>query len=536
MEWKGFERKDAFIMNDNRYDLNGFVPEDSEQNNVNTFAEEPKKEQRPEGVEQEPASSSPDIYSSEYNYTAPKDNSTSPQPVSQPTGYNHTAPKDDPMSYHPVYQSYNSSGEYMPRQQSPNDSNYQNYAYDYNSATDPASGANTYNTYGPTPVTKEKKKKFGGKLGLKVAAIALICALAGGATGGAATYYALSANNKSSSGSNTSAKNISIDESYNSSVEAVADKVTPSVVGIRATYTSSDNGFFGQSSESAAEGSGIVYKENGYIITNYHVISSSLTSGTIKVFLNENDTEGHVATVVGYNASSDLAVLKIDATGLTPIEIGNSDKLKVGQTAIAVGNPGGLQFMNSVSQGIISGLNRTLTMESGATLTLIQTDAAISPGNSGGALVDGTGKLIGINSAKYGGGSSDSSSSYYEGMGFAILVNEAVEICDKLIANEGNKSAYLGVTIDQRYDSSTLKQNGYPAGLVVYSVVDNSPASSAGIQANDILISLDGVPLTTYDILSSELSQRSAGDTVTIQVYRSGQTIDLTVTLGETSN
>ena len=140
------------------------------------------------------------------------------------------------------------------------------------------------------------------------------------------------------------------------------------------------------------------------------MVEGAKDSGTINVYMDENDSDGTEATIVGYDAGADLAVLKINKTGLTPIEIADSDQIKVGQVAVAVGNPGGLQFMGSVSEGIVSGLNRTLTLESGQSMGLIQTDAAINPGNSGGALVDGTGKLIGINSAKLASSSSSSTS------------------------------------------------------------------------------------------------------------------------------
>ncbi len=260
---------------------------------------------------------------------------------------------------------------------------------------------------------------------------------------------------------------MNIDESYNSSVEAIADKVLPSVVGIRASYQSA-GGFFGQSTQSSSEGSGVIYREDGYIITNYHVVEGAKDSGTINVYMDENDSDGTEATIVGYDAGADLAVLKINKTGLTPIEIADSDQIKVGQVAVAVGNPGGLQFMGSVSEGIVSGLNRTLTLESGQSMGLIQTDAAINPGNSGGALVDGTGKLIGINSAKL--ASSSSSSTSFEGMGFAIPSNEVVEICDRLINNEGKKAAYLGVTIDMRYTTDVLQSMGYPLVRLEYKV------------------------------------------------------------------
>ena len=481
----------------------------------------------------------------------PTNQDASTAPSAQVVGQGSTIPKQEtqtsvPPSYQNTYHDHTNTGSQT----------YQGYGYNYNQymaqqqavqsqqASMDATAGNQQQTDfldSVSPIVasdessqkqkKAKKQKTHSGLGAKIAVIALVCALAGGAVGGGTTYLLLGSN-PTNSNSSTPATNVNIDESYNSSVEAIADKVLPSVVGIRATYQSS-GGFFGQSTQSASEGSGVVYREDGYIITNYHVVEGAKDSGTINVYMDENDSDGTEATIVGYDAGADLAVLKINKTGLTPIEIADSDQIKVGQVAVAVGNPGGLQFMGSVSEGIVSGLNRTLTLESGQSMGLIQTDAAINPGNSGGALVDGTGKLIGINSAKL--ASSTSSSTSFEGMGFAIPSNEVVEICDRLINNEGQKAAYLGVTIDMRYTADILQGMGYPEGLVVSSVVENSPASQAGIQGGDIITAMDGTELTSYDILASELAKHVSGDQVTLEVFRLGQTLNLTVTLGETS-
>ena len=477
----------------------------------------------------------------------PTNQDASTEPSAQVVGQGSTIPKQEsptPVSpsYQTTYHDHTNTGSQT----------YQGYGYNYNqymaqqqaAQTQQPSGNPTSNPQqtefldsispivAPTPESKQKKKqKSHSGWGVKIAAIALICALAGGAVGGGTTYLLLG-NNPTNSNSSTPATNVNIDESYNSSVEAIADKVLPSVVGIRASYQSA-GGFFGQSTQSSSEGSGVIYREDGYIITNYHVVEGAKDSGTINVYMDEHDSDGTEATIVGYDAGADLAVLKINKTGLTPIEIADSDQIKVGQVAVAVGNPGGLQFMGSVSEGIVSGLNRTLTLESGQSMGLIQTDAAINPGNSGGALVDGTGKLIGINSAKL--ASSSSSSTSFEGMGFAIPSNEVVEICDRLINNEGKKAAYLGVTIDMRYTTDVLQSMGYPQGMVVSSVVENSPAGQAGIQGGDIITAMDGTELTSYDILASELAKHAAGDQVTLEVFRLGQTLNVTVTLGETS-
>ncbi len=339
-------------------------------------------------------------------------------------------------------------------------------------------------------------------------------------------------------------KTVYVNETAEANIGTAYEKAAPSVVGIRVSTPSMGNYYFGQeSSSSTSEGSGVVYTTDGYIITNYHVISSAVegTSSsdpfgqqlpaqntTIEVFLPDNPDEGITATIVGYDASADLAVLKINKTGLTAIEIGNSDEIQVGQKAIAIGNPGGLDFMGSVSSGIISGLNRKIQTEQGVEMNLIQTDAAINPGNSGGALVNINGQLIGINNSKMAGED-------FEGMGFAIPVNEVVEICDRLIKNENAPTPYIGITANSSYDAETLQRMGYPAGVVVYSVSVDSPAAEAGIQRNDIITKFNGVEVSSYQMLNSEKAKCSPGDTVTITVYRSGQTLDLQVTLGSAS-
>ncbi len=322
--------------------------------------------------------------------------------------------------------------------------------------------------------------------------------------------------------------NISIDETASSIAEAVATKCTDSVVGIRTT--TSVMSFFGGSQEQTGDGSGVIYTSDGHIITNYHVIAEAVnsTNAKIDVFIGTNKETSYPATVVGYNISCDLAVIKIDADGLTPIELGESDNLKVGQYVITIGAPGGLEFMGSVTYGIISGLDRTVSTNSG--LELIQIDAAINPGNSGGALLDASGKLIGINSSKI-------ASVEFEGMGFAIPVNAVKEKCDKIISRDGNSQAYLGVTISSTYTSEVLAFYGYPSGAVVSSVADGSPAAKAGIERGDIITEFNGVKISEYTVLGDALYDCEPNDTVAVTIYRSGRyyTVDIKLT-SDTSN
>ena len=262
---------------------------------------------------------------------------------------------------------------------------------------------------------------------------------------------------------------------------------------------------------------GVIYSSEGYIITNYHVIADASTNraaSKVEVYLDSNSSKSYQATLVGYNISADLAVIKINAKGLPAIEIANSDKLKVGQYVITVGNPGGLEFMDSVTYGVISGLNRVVSASSG--IELIQTDAAINPGNSGGALVNSKGQLVGINSSKI-------VSEEFEGMGFAIPSNTVKEICDKIIDNENKPEPYVGISVSEKYTSQVLQYYGYPTGAVVLSVADSSPADEAGIERGDIITEFDGVEITEYTMLEDAIKNSSPGEEVKVKLYRSGR-------------
>ena len=397
-----------------------------------------------------------------------------------------------------------------------NSTNYNYGGYNY--------GGTTFSVKPPKQKKAKKKGKYGAGV---VVAASLLAAVIGAGSGIAAVTLTSRGNNTSTpitsnvSGSNV---NINIDETAESVVEAVAEKVTPSVVGIRTT--TSVRSFFGGSNESTGEGSGVVYSADGYIITNYHVISGAVTnkSGSkVEVFTDTLDSKSYEATVVGYNISTDLAVIKIDAKGLTPVEFSDSSKLKVGQYVITVGNPGGLEFMDSVTYGVISGLNRVVSSDSG--VKLIQTDAAINPGNSGGALVNTKGQLVGINSSKI-------VSEEFEGMGFAIPSNTVAEICKSIIEKQNDPEPYIGVTISEKYTASVLKYYGYPLGAVISSVADGSPADSAGLAKGDIITEFDGAEITEYSMFDSLLQKCKPDDKVNIKIYRNGRYYTTTVTVG----
>lgn len=302
-------------------------------------------------------------------------------------------------------------------------------------------------------------------------------------------------------------------------VTQIADKAGPSVVGIvsNQTYTTWTGEVFEQEGGS---GSGIIISSDGYIITNSHVIEGA--SG-IKVVLSSGDE--FTADIVGYDSKTDLAVLKIKATNLPAAELGRSADLKVGELAVAIGNPLGLEFQGSVTAGVISALNRTMEVE-GRQYTLIQTDAAINPGNSGGPLVNKYGQVIGINTVKI-------SSSTAEGMGFAIPIDVALPIIEELIEN-GYVSGRPQIGIGIRDITQTMSMYyNMPVGIYVVSVSPGSGAEKAGIKSGDIVIKADGKAVTTSDELNEVRDTHKAGEKIRLTIVRDGSTIDVDVTLGE---
>jgi len=387
-----------------------------------------------------------------------------------------------------------------------------NYGYNYN----PQNQHYVQNNTKP-----KKEKKYGAGI---VILASVLAAVIGTVSGAAITFLARPQktviHEEKAQGNNI---NINVDESAQSVVEAVAKKVTPSVVGIRTT--TSVLSFFGGTQEATGDGSGVIYSSDGYIITNYHVIGDAISYSSkskIEVFLDNLNSDSYSAEVVGYNISADLAVLKINAKGLTPIEMSDSSNLKVGQYVITIGNPGGLEFMDSVTYGVISGLNREVSANSG--VPLIQTDAAINPGNSGGALVNVKGQLVGINSAKI-------VSEEFEGMGFAIPSNTVKEICDNIISNENAPEPYVGISISEKYTSEVLSFYGFPSGAVILSVAEKSPAENAGLQKGDIITEFNDTVIKEYTMFEDALKQCKPGEQVNIKIYRSGRYYSTKITI-----
>ena len=293
----------------------------------------------------------------------------------------------------------------------------------------------------------------------------------------------------------------------------VAAKVIPSVVCIQNYQQSQSQLPFAQTLSGeeqltlAAEGSGIVYTEDGYIITNAHVVENS---SLLKVVL--NNEEVYEAKLIGSDADTDLALLKIEATGLTPIEIGDYDALAVGDFVMAVGNPGGMEFSSSVTFGIVSAKDRPMDIDGGYTMNTIQTDAAINPGNSGGALVNMDGKLVGINSAKY-------VATGYEGLGFSITVEEALPIVESLKEyGEVKGRSRLGVT-GMIIDELVANRYGLTPGFYVNEVTNENAGT---LKAGDVITAVDGAEVSSESDIKNALQKKQAGDSVTIKYWRAG--------------
>ncbi len=374
----------------------------------------------------------------------------------------------------------------------------------------------------------DEKIMFKEKKSVPSVVVILIIALIGGVFGSLVTYVAI--DNKITNNTNQITSDGSVTKSYEfASVEnpvvAIAENVGPSIVGVKVNYISQN--ILGSLSESDEEGSGIIYKEDGYIITNYHVIESAINNSTAKVIVTfPNSDEEVEATIVGGDQTTDLAVIKIDKTGLKAAKIGKSSDLKVGELAVAIGNPLGQEFAGSVTVGYISALNRKITTD-GRTYKLIQTDAAINPGNSGGALVNSSGEVIGINTVKIG-------ATEVEGLGFAIPTDDALTVIDELISKGKIERPYIGIGgID--IDETTAKRNNLTEGVYVAQIYANSPAAVAGIQKGDIIIAIDGQESKTMEKLNEYKNTKKIGDKIKLKIVRASKEQEIEVTLGNDS-
>lgn len=316
--------------------------------------------------------------------------------------------------------------------------------------------------------------------------------------------------------------------SYSDATAAIAKKVQPSIVGIKVEY--SVNSLFNQTSSATASGSGIIITEDGYILTNNHIVNTSSSNSfytvsnanSVKVYL-YGDTTPYDAKIIGTDELTDLAVIKVDKTGLPAAELGDSDTVQVGSFAMAIGNPLGLE--NSVTQGTVSAVNREVTDSDGKKFILIQTDAAINSGNSGGALVNSYGQVIGINTLKISGNG-------VEGIGFAIPINSTKDISKQLINDGKVKRPYIGIAgID--IDEAKSEYYSLPIGIYVKEVEDFSSAQKAGIKPGDVILAIDGTNVTTMDELNDIKYSHSIGDTITLKINREGKEMDISLTLSE---
>ena len=390
--------------------------------------------------------------------------------------------------------------------------------------------------YPYTPPKKPKKGWTGGK----VVAIALVCSLLGGALGAggillgsklldAADDWDDDRRSPSQSGNTTVLEglreNAVIDTTkidtgkLLTQAEVYAANVN-STVGITTSITTN---YWGYQTTSAASGSGFVFSTDGYILTNYHVVEDS---DTITVTMYDGKT--HDAKLIGYDEGNDVAVLKVEAKDLVPVVLGNSENVNVGDSVVAIGNPlGELTF--SLTSGAISAKDREITMSNGATMQLMQTDCAINSGNSGGALFNLYGEVIGITNAKY--SSSSSSSASIDNIGFAIPINKARQIAESIIEKGYVSKPYVGLSVSTV--STETQSYGLPQGAAVKSVAKDSPAEKAGLKVNDIITHVDGKEITGSSQLVSTVGNAAVGDTFTLTVYRQGTTIELTLTVGE---
>lgn len=313
---------------------------------------------------------------------------------------------------------------------------------------------------------------------------------------------------------------------YSDTAIYAAQKALPSMVSITVEY---DVNYMGMKKSATGAGSGVVISDDGYILTNNHVISSSDSSSfyqvsdakSVKVKIYGDETE-YTAEIIGTDSQTDLAVLKIDKTGLTAAEFGNSSSVQIGEFVLAIGNPYNLDY--SVTAGIISALDRKMTVEN-TTYKVIQADCAINSGNSGGALVNSKGQVIGITTLKLSG-------TGIEGVSFAIPINDTISIYQTLIEKGKISRPFVGIS-GLGIDEATAIRNGLTKGIYVDSVVSGSAAEEAGIKSGDVIVSFDGKSISTMDELNEIKNTKNIGDKVEIEFYRKNELKTVTITLGE---
>ena len=372
-----------------------------------------------------------------------------------------------------------------------------------------------------------KKKKSGHAA--KIVALGLCCALVGGLAGGGGVWAATNLGKDTTTVYQGSHPPTVVDiKSTNAGEVLTASQIYATFVGstVGITVDTYTENIWGQKVPSAAAGSGFVISEDGYIVTNYHVIDDATA-----IQVSFIDGTSYDAKLVGGDADNDIAVLKIEATGLTPVVIGDSDALTVGEDVVAIGNPLG-ELTYTMTKGVVSALDRPLTMDGGLVMNMIQTDTAINSGNSGGPLFNMYGQVVGITSAKLS-NSTNSSEATIEGLGFAIPINDVWDMIQDIIEHGYvTGKPYLGVTLANVTEAEAQKY-GMSVGAYVNSVEEGSCAEKAGLVQGDIITALDDTTVTSYSDLKSLLNEHKAGDTITLTLDRNGKIDKVEVTLDE---
>lgn len=376
----------------------------------------------------------------------------------------------------------------------------------------------------PAPAPESPKKQgFFHRTAVKVTALILACAVAGGLAGWGGAAIAGSSTSRTaiqqSSRQPVSVQVKNVDGQTKMEPAEVYASVVNSAVSINCSATSTN--IFGQQTQTASSGSGFIITEDGYVVTNYHVVSGA---SSVEVTLYNGDT--YDATVIGGDSDYDVAVLKINASGLQPVTLGESADVNVGDTVLAIGNPlGELTF--SMSQGIVSSCDRAINVD-GTPFNMIQVDCSINPGNSGGPLVNLYGEVVGIVSAKY----STYSSTTVEGLGFAIPISDVRSIITDIMENGAvTDKAYMAITDGTMNEQMAAQFNiDVTEGVFVYSVVEGGAGDKAGLRLGDVITKMGDKTLTSRQDLSAAMKGYRAGDTVTLTVYRGGQYIEVELT------
>ena len=407
------------------------------------------------------------------------------------------------------------------------ENNLYHYSYRKGDEQNPNAPIDTKN-YAEDPWDKNPggspKKKGGSGLSGKIVALALVCALVGGFIGAGVSGATTKVNKTSVQVSDrevAQVQTVKVDGKTQMSMSEVYASNVNSVVSINVSATTN---YFGQTVQTAASGTGFFITEDGYILTNHHVISDA---SSVKVTLYNGET--YDAKVIGSDEDYDIAVLKIDVTGATPVVLGDSSKVAIGESVAAVGNPlGELTF--SMSEGIVSCVNRAINVD-GTPFNMIQVDCSINPGNSGGPLMNLYGEVVGIVSAKY----STYSSTTVEGLGFAIPIDDVKSIITDIMENGAvTGKAYMAVTVGTMNSQMAAQYSIYiDQGVFVYSVVKGGAGDKAGLRLGDVITKMGDTTLTSRQDLSAALKSYRAGDTATLTVFRDGSYITTDITFDQ---